>query len=106
MTDKQINVAIARACGWTELREDITGKAPGETANRVFFLPMYCTNLNAMHEAEKTLKIADSHEYTNLLYDIACKAQEENGKWLPYSISARQRAEAFLRTLGKWEEGE
>jgi hypothetical protein len=59
-----------------------------------------------MHEAEKVLKTADSHEYTNLLYDFACKAQEENGKWLPYGIPARQRAEAFLRTLGKWEEAQ
>ena len=104
MTDKQINVAIAQACGWTEIKDNVVGKAPGETANRVMFLPNYSTSLNAMHEAEKTLKIADTHEYTNLLYDIACKAQEENGKWLPYSISARQRAEAFLKTLGKWEE--
>ena len=104
MTDKQINAAIAKACGWTEFRDNVTAKAPGEQLNRVFFIPDYCNNLNAMHEAENVLKTVDSHEYTNLLYDFACKAQEENGKWLPYGIPARQRAEAFLRTLGKWEE--
>ena len=104
MTDEQINAAIAKACGWTEFRDNVTAKAPGEQLNRVFFIPDYCNNLNAMHEAENVLKTVDSHEYTNLLYDFACKAQEENGKWLPYGIPARQRAEAFLRTLGKWEE--
>ena len=104
MTDKQINAAIAEACGWTEIRDSIVGKAPGETCNRVMFLPIYCSNLNAMAAAEAVLKVADTHEYTNLLHDIACKNQEQTGKWLPYSIPARQRAEAFLRTLGKWEE--
>lgn len=105
MTDDQINAAIAEACGWTKISSDgIVGEAPGETCNRVMFVPLYCVNLNAMHEAEKTLRTTDSHEYANMLYDIACKNQEQNGKWLPYSISARQRAEAFLKTLGLWKE--
>jgi hypothetical protein len=105
MTNQQINRAIAEACGWTEISTDsVVGKAPGETCNRVMFLPLYCSNLNAMAEAEAVLKVADTHEYTDLLYDIACKNQEQTGKWLPYSIPARQRAEAFLRTLDKWED--
>jgi hypothetical protein len=106
MTDKQINQAIAEACGWTEMRDNMVGKAPGETSTRVMFLPLYCSNLNAMAKAEAVLKVADTHEYTNLLYDIACKNQEQTGKWLPYSMPARQRAEAFLKALGKWEEAQ
>jgi len=46
MTDKQINAAIAEACGWTEIRDNVVGKAPGETANRVMFLPNYSTSLS------------------------------------------------------------
>jgi hypothetical protein len=99
MTDKQINAAIARECGWTEIRNNVVGKAPGETANRVMFLPNYCGCLNAMHEAEKVL---DSDElfkgYYLALYDIT-----QSTRW-PICATARQRAEAFLRTIGKWEE--
>ena len=106
MTDEQINQRIAEACGirkWN--RYDGIGWMYKTNVGWETNCPDYCTDLNAMHEAEEVLKAADSHEYTNLLYDFACKAQGENGKWLPYSIPARQRAEAFLRTLGKWEDG-
>lgn len=95
MTDKQINAAIAEVCGWTEIRENLVGKAPGETANRVMFLPNYCGCLNAIHEAEKTLTKAQTDEYIALLFDSTYEAT---------LATARQRAEAFLRTLGKWEE--
>lgn len=94
MTDDEINEAITEATGLWDYPYS------SETKRMYDF----CSDLNAMHEAEKTLRTTDSHEYANMLYDIACKNQEQNGKWLPYSISARQRAEAFLRTLGKWEE--
>jgi hypothetical protein len=107
MTDEQINKAIAEACGWTDFvvhpEFGLMGTPPHTHGLRTA-VDWYTFDLNAMHEAEKVLKTAHCHEYTNLLYDFACKAQEENGKWLPYGIPARQRAEAFLRTLGKWEE--
>jgi hypothetical protein len=98
MTDKQINTAIARECGWTEIRDNIVGKAPGETANRVMFLPNYSTSLNAMHEAEKVLRNGRNYEYLHQLERVAPSN-------MAYA-TARQRAEAFLRTLRKWEEGE
>ena len=105
MIDEQINAAIAKELGWTQVEAiHRSGRALGATYVGREFIPNYCSNLNAMAEAEAVLKVADTHEYTNLLYDIACKNQEQTGKWLPYSIPARQRAEAFLTTLGKWEE--
>ena len=107
MTDDQINQAIAKACGWTEISSDgVVGKAPGETCNRVMFLPDYCSNLNAMHEAEKVLTKDQVREYQCYMYDMACEIAITQGRWMPYSATARYRAEAFLRALGKWEEAE
>ena len=103
MTDEQINQAIAEACGWTEIRDNMVGKAPGETSTRVMFLPLYCSNLNAMHKAEKTLKGYEQiHTYVWHLNNR--KDWDTDFKLMEVHISARDRAEAFLRTLGKWEE--
>jgi len=111
MTDEQINAAIAEACGWTEVR------ANGDTGIYKGFdngaelrpdIPDYGNDLNAMHEAEQHLWRKDY----NMRYDYV----DELGKILNPTVwhrmsatdmldaSARQRAEAFLRTLGKWEE--
>jgi hypothetical protein len=107
MTDEQINAAIAEACGWTEIRDNVVGKAPGETANRVMFLPNYSTSLNAMHEAEKVLTEIQWFYYLNELYNIVrLPNQPELQMKQAVNATARQRAEAFLRTLGKWEDGE
>jgi hypothetical protein len=100
MTDEQINAAIAEACGWENV-----GRYPksrnvwvGKHAGRLQEVPDYCTDLNAMAEAEKVL---DSDElfkgYYLALYDIT-----QSTRW-PICATAKQRAEAFLRTLGKWE---
>jgi hypothetical protein len=35
-----------------------------------------------------------------------CEIKNTYGRWMPYSATARYRAEAFLKTLGKWEEAE
>jgi hypothetical protein len=98
MTDKQINAAIAKACGWTEFRDNVTAKAPGEQLNRVFFIPDYCNNLNAMHEAENCLSLNDRNHYIDALGTIY------KDSWKFATATARQRAEAFLRTLGKWDQ--
>jgi hypothetical protein len=103
MTNEQINVAIAEACGWESVCQH--SKNPNVWAGKHWGLlqevPDFCTDLNAMHEAEKVL---DSDElfrgYYLALYDIT-----QSTRW-PINATARQRAEAFLRTLDKWEEGE
>jgi hypothetical protein len=107
MTDEQINVAIAEACGWTDVSEvHRSGKAPGADYVGQEFIPNYCADLNAMHEAENHLGVSTNMvEYTNALYDMACVVQKMTGRWNPYGLPARYRAEAFLRTLGKWEDG-
>lgn len=95
MTDEQINAAIAKAVNW-----------PGNLICRNFNgnlwptdPPNYCSDLNAMAEAEKVLCTETQFmNYCLTLYDVTQKT-----RW-PVSATARQRAEAFLRTLGKWEE--
>jgi len=85
---EQINIAIAEVCGW------------GVFANtRPTDLPDYCNDLNAMHEVEKVLgevQSIKSCEYDDWLQSTI----EHDQKW---RATARQRAEAFLKTLGKWE---
>jgi hypothetical protein len=102
MTDEQINAAIAEAIsprlvlGNSQLYKSRDGW--------VVDCPNYCTDLNAMHEAEKVLTKEQRREYQNYMYDMACEIDNIYGRWAPYSATARYRAEAFLRTLGKWEE--
>ena len=102
MTDEQINAVIAETCGWTDtlIIDGMYGQTP---------VPNYCNDLNAMHEAEQYMW---KREW-NLRYDFV----DELGKVLIPKLwqrinatdmldaTARQRAEAFLRTLGKWEDG-
>lgn len=99
MTDEQINAVIAEVCGWTNVHPaNRSGKAPGTdyTSNYEHILN-YCADLNAMHEAENTLVGQQFSAYAFVLNDI------EGSLW-GMRATARQRAEAFLRTLGKWEE--
>lgn len=56
----------------------------------------YCSDLNAMHDAEMILPIKKMMIYLKHLEKI-------NGCYW-FCADARERAEAFLRTLGKWEE--
>jgi len=56
----------------------------------------YLNDLNAMHEAEKRLEAEDNHAYGCYCSDL----YEEHGNTV--SLTAAQRAEAFLRTVGKW----
>lgn len=106
MTDEQINIAIAEACGWHDL--SIVDKTACGLKQKVTSLngryepiPDYANDLNAMHEAEKLLKHDVENAWLKGGYSLYVQL-------LPYgneiSATARQRAEAFLRTLGKWEE--
>jgi hypothetical protein len=99
MTDEEINKAVAEIRGWKNLSFDvwhngIVGILPTNKDVRSK-IPDYCNDLNAMHEAEKSLGSAEQgRNYMDFLDD-------GNGG---HTATARQRAEAFLRTLGKWEE--
>ena len=99
MTNEQINVAIAKACGWR--KEDGVYVWHGNGIDRTGWeLWDWCSDLNAMYEAEKMLA-----EYQK---DLFCEwlNAKNYGVWWAVHATARQRAEAFLKTLGKWEEAE
>lgn len=105
MTDEQINAAIAEACGWTNVNSDHrSGKAPEADYVGGEFIPDYCTDLNAMHEAERSLHEPLREMYVSkLLWEAA---DSPTYLWDIITAHSRSRAEAFLRTLGKWEEAE
>lgn len=117
-------IAIAEACGWKhygctgcaqspcacdEWIHESTDGVPSE-------LPDYLNDLNAMHEAEKSLDVTQHLEFP---MELRCIIQRDCNKpecYIPgaersqliadywfYHATAAQRAEAFLRTLGLWE---
>ena len=105
MNPEQQRIAIAEACGkWHS-------GWPHEymnQADRLRHIPDYLNDLNAMHEAEKVLTKANWGGYAAELYRITDAHNHgisPNHHWLAVAFStATQRAEAFLRTIGKWEE--
>jgi hypothetical protein len=105
MTDEQINAAIADACGWKEIdglsAKGLMGKPP-EALCSFNYIPNYCNDLNAMAEAEKRALQDIWNVYINKL----AKATNAEDSCDPrfFCAPARQRAEAFLRTLGKYKE--
>jgi hypothetical protein len=95
MTDEQINAAIAEACGWTVDKRGFGWLGPDGCYTEQ---PDYCSDLNAMHKAEKVIRDKE------LLFEYGMHIS--NSHYYEYLLraTARERAEAFLRTLGKWEE--
>lgn len=105
MTDEQINEAIAEACGWTDFvvhpEFGLMGTPPDTHGLRTA-VDYYTVDLNAMHEAEKHIPQDIWNVYINKLAKVT--DAEESTDRIFLCATARQRAEAFLRTLGKWEE--
>jgi hypothetical protein len=115
MTDIEINVAIAEACPSVFVRK--AGQAGWNYKSSVHGRILPCINgnifddLNAMHEAEETLRNNQFHyvDYSRQLFRVISGTDlDKDG--LGYfgfsfiSAPARQRAEAFLKTIGKWKE--
>lgn len=132
MTDQEIRIEIAECCGWKwvgmhgskkhgywylNLKQENmpiaeSGKFGGATPS--YSLPNYPEDLNAMHEACQTLGYDQSAQFVNELVRVIMgtgeKPSEEYLKSPLSSIrmavnaTAHQRAEAFLRTVGKWKD--
>lgn len=93
-----INKRIAIACGWTWDDDNLFWISPDKSFVAVDPLN-YLQDLNAMNEAEKALR----NQFTTLE-----EAYWRNLAYVqphPIFATAVQRAEAFLRTIGQWEEG-
>lgn len=94
MTDEQINAAIAEACGRKRRPDGDWYPDNGTVGTQA--IRDYCNCLNAMHEAEKMLT-ENQDQMMGFWLSHICKL---GTRW---RATARERAEAFLRTLGKWE---
>ena len=97
MKNDEMDRAIAEHLGWQLVPLDgrefngipvMVWKDPG--GQRGFPIPAYSTDLNAMHEAEKTLAThGELHAYRMAIgMDVSAKAN--------------RRAVAFLHVIGKW----
>jgi hypothetical protein len=95
MNEKQINIAIAEACGWEQVEGEECFFDNGTEQVYIENIPDFCNDLNAMHGAEKMLNNEQWVAYGKELSRL---------KVFPMvHATASQRAEAFLKTLGKWE---
>lgn len=105
MSNEQINVAIASACGWTELNNNPDWGWLGRPPNCIgkgWPILDYCNCLNAMHEAQQFIPNALWEAYIRALAKVT-GAEDSCGRDF-LCATARQRAEAFLRTIGKWDD--
>lgn len=114
MTDEQMRIAIAEACGLKVIDVPFIPnqtKAAGcvftdaartewrrcyPNSCGVYGIPDYLNDLNAMHEAERMLPVAQWDRYTQWLGELARGTR----RFVVCHATARQRAEAFLKTKG------
>lgn len=116
-------IAIAEACGWRiyESNGMTYYEMPGGIVwNYVLLvgqLPNYLNDLNAMHEALKALNDDQIMAYQSFLLGVANGHEDETALrkyldggpnewhgWAAQEPEAKHKAEAFLKTIGKWEE--
>jgi|LakMenE18May11ns_1017448.scaffolds.fasta_scaffold9133820_2 hypothetical protein len=96
MTDQQINIAIAESLGWTNINHGTVQYTARMPNGKWDIIPNYTADLNTCHELEKALNTDDAHSYY-------WRLERELG-WEYASATARQRCEAYLRTIEKWKE--
>lgn len=114
MTEEQINIAIAEACGYEKHEKFHRWRDP-QTKESLCWksLPDCCSNLNVMHEVW-VAKIEGNEVLEDLftiwLGAICCGEPISDRPDLSdaniaivTNATARQRAEAFLRTIDKWK---
>ncbi len=105
MTSQEINIAIAEHIGWTGPYQKcfvvsdngtfpvFCGTNPEGEIQR---FPNFWGSLNAMHEAECFLEDEEWSMYDRYLVEGQTK--------YTWHATSEHRAEAFLRTVGKWIE--
>lgn len=107
-------IAIAKACGWTIVSlYPLLGVVSGLRESPVL-IPDYLNDLNAIREATAILPDlasddngADQLGYCEWLATVVGAkwgSSNAHDMWLIVNASAAERAEAFLRTIGKWRD--
>ena len=108
MTPEQINIAIAKAQGWRH-REGGMWYCPDGSTVPETLIPNYYNDLNAMHEVWCSLTEKQHQYFRRELQFVIAEAGDNN---IPHkgpchsvcNATALQRAEAYLRTIGKWND--
>jgi hypothetical protein len=116
MTPEAQRIAIAEACGWTATVDDDqfwrATRADGSMTSDLWCsmssvwnvgIPDYLNDLNAMHEAQNSLTAEQARCYDRELQKIGYRNCLAGAFWL-WHFPAKWKAEAFLRTIGKWKE--
>lgn len=121
MTPQEINIAIAESLGWKYLKNIITPsrsfngaqsmgdcwqRPDGDRGYGDYEPPNYCNDLNAMHEVEKSItdprKMLDYFNHLARYNDPDARSIQDSFNII--TATALQRAEAYLRTIGKWND--
>jgi hypothetical protein len=113
MTPEQQRIAIAQACGWLQSRTCHWGgwwylKNGKRTYQQT--PPDYLNDLNACHEMEQVLTpkyqpAKGESQWSDYLGWLGfCGENKIREVYECVTATASQRSEAFLRTIGKWEE--
>ena len=97
MSPDSQRIAIAEACGIVS--KDKWGSLYKTPRGILRDCPDYLADLNACNEMEQVLTSGEREEFKNIL-EVVCAGTTQ---WDRISATAAQRAEAFLRTIGKWE---
>lgn len=123
-------IAIAEACGWKKVHwysdnagpDILSGDPPPTYKKRHKYdsaVPDYLDDLNAMHQVEMVLNREERRTYCAYL----CASINEQATWMDWwsditdtdkldavfaaaNATAAQRAEAFLKTIGKWSQSQ
>ena len=118
MNPEKQRIAIAEACGWRMVTQynkpEEIWKSSGGVIRAESNLPDYLNDLNAMHNAEAQCEMHYDQKWIETIvmvsHDVFRRDADRTDGWdwvsMVSRLSAAQRAEAFLRTIGKWEEEE
>jgi hypothetical protein len=107
MTDEQINAALYGFCSNRPIDEWTS--ATGEWRTVTITEADYCQSLDAIHLAERRLPSGLMSDYVAKIAAIQSEEYElpmQVMTWAVVCAPANVRAEALLKVLGKWEEGE
>jgi len=103
MTLEQIDIAIAKHLGWSDIRvgegSRIWGNRPNSAGQdyRKAAVPQFHANLDWMHHAETVLTRHEREYYRNILFFTpGCES--------PVFATAAQKSKAFLQTIDQWQE--
>ncbi len=100
MTAEAQRIAIAEACGYSNVHIDRRGHMIGDGKPDHIGVPDYLSDLNAMREAEKVL--GDGAAIVGYLQHLGVTNPTNGVIWKAVSATATERAEAFLKTLNLW----